>query len=266
MTLNVRSGLNHTTGTVLHTLYTDQYGQYTTSGLDAGNYTIEILDDRSGIENEERYTATSFNIKVLGGRTIDDQNGYVSNGLVFEQLRVVLTWGSTPRDLDSHMVGPDGAGGKFHEYFPERNDGSDTDLDVDDTSSYGPETITIYQEHDGTYIYAVHDYTNKGSSSSTALANSGAQVKVYRGSQLLMTYNVPTNQDGTLWTVFSYDSTTQRITTINDMSYESSAGDVLKTTAFSLDEVAESAQDKSNYEEYIAIIVSDIFSTTKEHG
>lgn len=264
LTLNVRSGLNHTTGTVLQTLYTDEYGQYITSELEAGNYTIEVVDSRIGIGAEERYTTASFNVKVLGNLTIENQNGYVSNGLVSEQLRVVLTWGSTPNDLDSHMVGPDGAGGMFHEYYPERADGSDTDLDVDDVSSYGPETITIYQEYDGTYVYAVHDYTNRYSDSSNALSNSGAQVNVYRGSQLLMTYNVPTNQDGTLWTVFSYDSTTQRITTINEMSYESSASDVLLPAAVSLDETAESVQNKSEYEEYIAIIVADILSATKE--
>ena len=267
MTLYIREGLENTTGSVVQTLHMNDNTTYsTTVGLEAGNYTIQVVDERTGISEEERYVTSHFNIKILGGMTINNQNGYVSNGLASEELRVVLTWGSTPSDLDSHMVGPDGAGGKFHEYYPERNDGSDTDLDVDDTSSYGPETITVYQEHNGTYVYAVHDYTNRGSSSSTALANSGAQVKVYRGSQLLMTYNVPTNQGGTLWTVFSYDSTTQRITTINEMSYESSAGNVLMATAFSLDEVAESVQDKSEYEEYIAIIVEDIFSTTKEQN
>ena len=267
MTLYIREGLENTTGSVVQTLHMNDITTYsTTVGLEAGNYTIQVVDERTGISEEERYVTSHFNIKILGGMTIDNQHGYVSNGLASEELRVVLTWGSTPSDLDSHMVGPDGTGGKFHEYYPERDDGSDTDLDVDDTSSYGPETITVYQEHNGTYVYAVHDYTNRGSSSSTALSNSGAQVKVYRGSKLLMTYNVPTNQGGTLWTVFSYDSTTQRITTINEMAYESSAGNVLMSAEFSLDEVAESVQDKFEYEECIAIIVEDIFSNSKEQN
>lgn len=267
LTLYIREGLENTTGSVVETVYMNDSVTYsTTVGLEAGNYTIQIVDERTDISEEERYVTSHFNIKILGGMTIDNQNGYVSNGLVSEELRVVLTWGSTPSDLDSHMVGPDGTGGKFHEYYPECNDGSDTDLDVDDTSSYGPETITIYQEHDGTYVYAVHDYTNKSSSSSTALSNSGAQVNVYRGNQLLMTYNVPTNQGGTLWTVFSYDSTTQRITTINEMSYDSSYGDgVLMTAAFSLaGEISTPVQSEPSYDEYIAIIIEDIFSTIKE--
>ncbi len=219
LTLSIRKELNNITGSVLHTLYTDQNGKYATPGLDAGNYTITIVDNRQGISEAERYTTSAFSVKILGNQTIDNQNGYVSNGLVSDELRVVLSWGSTPTDLDSHMVGPDASGGTFHEYYPRRADHSDTDLDTDDIDSYGPETITLYKEHDGTYVYSVHDYINKNSNNSTALSNSGATVQVLRGDQLLMTYHVPINQGGTLWTVFSYDSTTRKITTLNEMSY-----------------------------------------------
>lgn len=52
-------------------------------------------------------------------------------------LRVVLTWGQTPDDLDSHMIFP---GNNI--YF-ENKTGTDAELDVDDTDSYGPETITL---------------------------------------------------------------------------------------------------------------------------
>jgi len=60
--------------------------------------------------------------------------------------------------------------------------------------------------------------------SSTALSNSGAQLRVYRGSDLVATFNVPSNQGGTLWTVFETDGDT--ITPINLMSYESEPGSV----------------------------------------
>ena len=261
LTLYIRNGLENTTGSAIATIHMNSNTTYsTTFGLEAGNYTIQIVDERTGISEEERYVTSHFNIKILGGMTIDNQNGYVSNGLVSEELRVVLTWGATPDDLDSHMVGPDGAGGKFHEYYPVCGDGSDTDLDVDDISSYGPETITIYQEHDGTYVYAVHDYTNNSASSSTVLSNSGAQVNVYRDNQLIMTYNVPRNQGGTLWTVFAYDSRTRKLTTINEMSYDASYGDGVLMTA----EVRGPGQSELGYDEYISIMVADIFSNTKD--
>ena len=53
-----------------------------------------------------------------------------------EGLRVVLTWGKTPDDLDSHMI-------FLATTLLENKTGTDAELDVDDTDSYGPETITL---------------------------------------------------------------------------------------------------------------------------
>ncbi|WP_416770901.1 tetratricopeptide repeat protein [Pseudomonas sp. RHF3.3-3] len=112
-------------------------------------------------------------------------------------LRVVLTWGKTPADLDSHMIFP---GNNI--YF-EQKQGDDADLDVDDTDSYGPETITLQKKHYGeSYVYAVHDFTNSENPGSRQLSNSQAKVFVYMGQSLVRTYYVPTNRSGNLWTVF----------------------------------------------------------------
>ncbi len=112
-------------------------------------------------------------------------------------LRVVLTWGETPNDLDSHMIFP---GNNI--YFDSQQ-GTDAHLDVDDTTSYGPETITLEKKHYGeSYVYAVHDYSNGGNPSSRALSNSQATVFVYMGQSLVRTYYVPKNRSGNLWTVF----------------------------------------------------------------
>jgi hypothetical protein len=76
-------------------------------------------------------------------------------------------------------------------------------LDVDETDSYGPETITIVTMNaGGVYRYSVHDFTNKLSGTSTHLSNSGAKVQVYSATGLVATFAVPTNRVGTLWTVF----------------------------------------------------------------
>lgn len=112
-------------------------------------------------------------------------------------LRVVLTWGETPNDLDSHMIFP---GNNI--YFDSQQ-GTDAHLDVDDTTSYGPETITLEKKHYGeSYVYAVHDYSNGSNPSSRALSNSQATVFVYMGQSLVRTYYVPKNRSGNLWTVF----------------------------------------------------------------
>lgn len=268
LTLNIYRGIGISSGDVALTTQTTDSGRYETiEGLEAGNYTVVVVDERSGVSNEERYTTTSFNIKVLGGITIDNQNGYVSNGVTSGNIRIVLTWGATPRDLDSHLVGPTSESNKFHVYYSNMTYGSEVELDVDDTSSYGPETITIRSINDGVYTYAVHNYSDSGSLSSTSLSTSGAKVQVYRGTELIMTYNVPSGRDGTLWTVFSYDSNTQRFTTINDMSYDSSdGGGVLQGAAY---EASPQSDTDSVYDAYVVevaldLILSNISANSKQ--
>lgn len=112
-------------------------------------------------------------------------------------IRVVLTWGSTPADLDSHLWFPNN-----HVYFSNKV-GTKANLDVDDTDGYGPETITIQEKKYGSeYYYAVHDFTNRSSTSSTQMSKSNATVFVYVGQSLVRTYYVPKNKTGNLWTVF----------------------------------------------------------------
>lgn len=112
-------------------------------------------------------------------------------------MRVVLSWGEKPFDLDSHLIFPGG-----HIYFDSK-EGIDANLDVDDTDSYGPETVTISKKHFGeSYIYAVQDYSNKGLPNSNYLSASKAKVFVYVGSSLVRSYSVPAGKRGNIWTVF----------------------------------------------------------------
>ena len=112
-------------------------------------------------------------------------------------MRVVLSWGEKPFDLESHLIFPGG-----HIYFDSK-EGTDANLDVDDTDSYGPETVTISKKHFGeSYIYAVQDYSNKGLPNSNYLSASKAKVFVYVGSSLVRSYSVPAGKRGNIWTVF----------------------------------------------------------------
>jgi hypothetical protein len=114
-------------------------------------------------------------------------------------LRVVLNWGSDPADLDSHLVYPG------NHIFWDAKVGQQANLDVDDTDSYGPETITIDRKHFGEkYVYAVHSYTDFFVPASDRLARSRAKVFVYIGQSLIRTYYVP-SQSGNLWVVFAID-------------------------------------------------------------
>jgi hypothetical protein len=115
-------------------------------------------------------------------------------------LRVVLNWGPAPADLDSHIVFPG------NHVFWERKRGEQVGLDVDDVTSFGPETITIEKKRFGQkYVYAVHDYTHLKELDSNALSMSRAKVFVYIGQSLIRSYYVPLNRAGTLWVVFAID-------------------------------------------------------------
>lgn len=114
-----------------------------------------------------------------------------------DSMRVVLGWGSSPTDLDSHMVYPGN-----HIFFNHKL-GDNGNLDVDDTDSFGPETITLTRREKGKpYIYAVHDFSDKHEPETNNLSRSDAKVFVYIGDSLVRTYYVPKDQSGNLWTVF----------------------------------------------------------------
>ena len=69
-----------------------------------------------------------------------------------------LSWGASPRDVDSHLFTPDGT----HIFWSNKGSLSAApyaNLDVDDVTSYGPEVVTIRRLMVGTYVYALHNYS-----------------------------------------------------------------------------------------------------------
>lgn len=133
-----------------------------------------------------------------------------SNGLTYalspimnqlDGLRIVLSWDENPKDLDSHISYPG------NHIFYDHKTGTKANLDVDDTDSYGPETITIQKKfYEQDYVYAVHNFTDRLKTNSNRLSNiSGAKVFVYIGETLIRTYYAPKNKTGNLWIVFSID-------------------------------------------------------------
>ena len=175
---------------------TNASGVFTFSGLSAGTY--RLTGQATGFDEATRVGVAVGNNSVTTGQDI------VLSPTGVNEIRIVLTWGGAPSDLDSHLTGPNADASRFHVYFSSR--GTTTaapfaGLDLDDTNAFGPETITITQFNSGNYRYSVHDYSNRSSASSTALGSSGAKVEVYISTGLVQTFFVP-NQPGTLWTVF----------------------------------------------------------------
>lgn len=222
LTLHIRKGIDnfYSTSPIL-TIVTGSNGEYQISNITAGNYTVEVIDNRMLGNENDRYVTTHFNVKVLGGTTVSGQNASISNSLNPGQMRIVLTWGANPRDLDSHLTGPTGNGGNFHIYYGIKTyfDGENivANLDLDDTTSYGPETTTIYNPANGTYTFYVYNY-----SGSPAITTSGATVEVYLGNNNVPSriFNIPAQGSGRYWTVFkyAYSPTTRTIIPVNVIS------------------------------------------------
>ncbi|GHV08608.1 hypothetical protein AGMMS50229_17290 [Campylobacterota bacterium] len=129
-----------------------------------------------------------------------------------DSLRIVLSWGKTPKDLDSHLVFDD-----EHIYY-DRKGGFDAEQDVEDTKN-AYETITIRKLHSGArYVYAVHDFSNRKGDMS-ALTRSGARVFVYVGETLIQTHEAP-QSEGNVWIVFRIgaDGDLETINTLSTLS------------------------------------------------
>lgn len=194
VTLEVRSGWNNSEkGDIVANITTDSSGNYNVT-LPLGNYTLYAVKDG--------YISTMINIIVQEGMT-SSQNGTMTPTISSDSFRIVLTWGENPSDLDSHVEGMLSDGNPFHVFYNYKSqydgDVEVCNLDVDDISSYGPETITLNPTNENPYYYYIHRYYGFGT-----VASSGAQVKVYQGGNLLATFNVPTDQgNDDYWNVFA---------------------------------------------------------------
>lgn len=219
LTLRFRENIGTKTGDVICETTTGTDGSYKSKALDAGYYTIEIADTRAGLPSSVRYKTNYFSVKVLGDTEIKQQNGVVTNDMNKNQMRVVLTWGAVPSDLDSHMVVYNDNGfQQAHVYYSNKNYYSGgqlmVNLDVDDVSSYGPETTTIYQIKEGMdYTFYIYNFSRN---SISGLSDSGAKVEIYYGDQYRCLY-VPSGS-GYTWNVFKLDGSTGDLRFTNTIS------------------------------------------------
>ncbi|MBN2467013.1 MAG: PKD domain-containing protein [Deltaproteobacteria bacterium] len=195
---------------------TNEEGRATIAGIASGAYELQV--------SHPTYITAEQEVRIPGNETIFSTVA-LSPGLAAGETRIVLTWGETPRDLDSHLTGPDGSSGTFHVYYANREPANaGANLDVDDVTSYGPETVTIFEQHQGMYQYHILDYSSGGGSSpevdanpnATALGQSGARVDVYSGSGLISSFTVPSGY-GTNWYVFDLNGATGEVIPVNTL-------------------------------------------------
>lgn len=195
--LSIRKDWNNTNNDA------ETIGSTTTSS--GGMYSIELpLGNYTVVASKDGYLTSTFNIIVQSGIT-GNQNGTITPIISGDEYLITLTWGENPCDLDSHVEGTLSSGSSFHVYYPSSNmnqydgDIKVCSLDYDDTTSYGPEHITLKPTTNDPYYYYIHRYEGSGT-----VASSGAKITVHKGNQLIATYNVPTNLGSDdYWNVFA---------------------------------------------------------------
>ena len=194
VSVKIYQGLDNQLGTILYENTTDSNGIYSFNNIPTGSYTVVCQKDG--------YIKTVNNAQLISETNNDTITQDFTLAPYSENIRIVLTWGETPDDLDSHLAKMNSETREWHVFYDDENPtGAESSLDVDDVDSYGPETITLTTiDNNATYKYYVHDYENLDSIDSDALSNSGAKITMYIEENEYV-FNVP-NYSGTIWKVF----------------------------------------------------------------
>ncbi len=200
-------------GDVIADTTTDNKGIFLFTDLEEGSYIIAV--DLPG------YIDNNRQISLVQDEILPHQDMVFSPVLEEDEIRIILTWGDTPADLEAHLTAPGQAGCRYHAYYWNKNIPM-ASLNLDDQNSYGPETITITEKITGTYRFYVHNFSSLNGNT-TNLARSGAEVKVYFKDRDPAVFTVP-NGYGNVWHVFDLDGTSGEIIPVRNMSNQSEPG------------------------------------------
>ena len=174
---------------------TDDNGVFDAEGVPTGEVRVSVTKDG--------YISAEKTITVAGDIFGAFADISLSPVLPHDGWRVVLTWGQSPADLDSHTY----FGDSCHASYSQRHascSGVTANLDVDDTNGYGPETTTLTHVN-SKIVFKVHNY-----SGSPGWGGSDAVVKLYNGEREVGTFTVNSDgiQSGMWWSVFHIDGST----------------------------------------------------------
>ena len=111
--------------------------------------------------------------------------------------RVVLTWGTDPRDLDLHLHICN-----LCEVSYSNKNCPGANLDVDDQDSFGPETITVKNYQETKYLLFVEWY-----SGGSSLPHSAGRIDIRPNGNNSMSVNVPNgeNTNNRFWFIGSFN-------------------------------------------------------------
>jgi uncharacterized protein YfaP (DUF2135 family) len=185
---------------------TDDEGHYSIADVPAGAATVTA--GASGYQGSTQPTT----VPAGGTATLN-----FALSAVGQAIRVVLSWGTAPTDLDLHMSGPiPGSASRFHVNWQagEQTQGDYVALDRDDTDGEGPETTSIEVSAsdsntfvEGTYHVWIHNYSGDYLAD-TEFNTSNATVTLFGTTgQVGSPFTPPSSGDPTkdIWNVMRFD-------------------------------------------------------------
>ena len=205
---NAISGVTITNSLDSSTTTTDSSGDFSFSSLSPGSHNFSF--------DHGSYTAQSANFTVESSTITNGNISLLNSTLSTNIISIVLTWGASPEDLDSHLYIPVGGSSTTEILHSSKGDEDRADaphayLDVDDTSKYGPETTTIRfnsgaTDYNRTYRFFVGNYSQAQDGSSTKFKNSSAVVRFYKNGSLIKTWEAAKTATDIWWHVFDMGS------------------------------------------------------------
>jgi len=197
-----------------------------------GNLGVSFTNDSGTIQATVDDSSASYQVTLPGAgvykRTIT-RDGYAINvrdvtiqgsgPLPFAYLspslvgwRIVVSWGEFPKDLDAHLIMPDGT-----EVYYENKRSGNARLDVDSRNGNGVETITLSTHADsGLFRYYVQNYSKDGD-----FRVSKAKVSLYKDNDLVKTFEISTDPHSPTayyWKVLTINGDTNDFTVQNVIS------------------------------------------------
>ncbi|RLA68949.1 MAG: hypothetical protein DRG24_09290, partial [Epsilonproteobacteria bacterium] len=194
--IELHNGYYRPEGPLVTSFTTDENGDFNQSIL-TNYYTAKVI--KSGYITSDTISFSAYGTTLRKDFTLAPTLGA-------NEVRIVLTWGKDPYDLDSHLSRMDGDVQKYHIYYghktataSEVTGDESASLDVDDVTSYGPETVTLKNMvSTSTYKYYVHHFAGEGSITST----SQASVSLYIEDEIY-TFRAPSSSSAAkVWKVF----------------------------------------------------------------
>jgi len=191
----------------------------TTSGSftlhDVPGATLKLRYEKDGFIKFERQLNVSGNVYAGGEADIS-----MSPEMARDEWRAVVKWGEDPRDLDTYVKW--GSRKVFYSAMTKEGYGVTGRLEVDDTSSYGPETVYLsgIGNCDGDanlcdVKYEINDYTGTG----RMLERGDALVTLYNGDNVAGEWKIADCPNAVTtdqyrkewWHVFTLDAKTNRL-------------------------------------------------------